>query len=130
MQEGVKEQEKRLSILKERLFETGAKRDSNINKPLIHNLKGYCRQRFGYHMTLGASKYGDSNWEKGIHTKVYLESLDRHLASYMENDRSEDHLSAIMFAINGIMDNEKNEGIPANYYFEKLSPYNKELITI
>lgn len=107
----------RLDKVKNRIFESGAQRDSNDNKPFIHNLKGYLRQRFGYHMNLGSNKYGDGNWEKGMPTNQYLESMDRHLASYMEGDRSEDHLSAIIFGINGIMQNEKNEGISVDYYF-------------
>lgn len=113
----------RLKLIKEqfnntpRIFETGAKRDSNSEKPFIHCLKGYTRQRFGYHMTLGANKYGNSNWELGIPTEVYLESIDRHLASYMEGDRSEDHLSAILFGIQGCMINEQKQGINSDYYF-------------
>lgn len=104
-----------------RQFDSGAKRDGNSTKPYIHNLLGYTRQRFGYHMTTGSNKYGDGNWLKGLPTECYLESIDRHLASYMEGDRSEDHLSAIMFGIQGCMINEKKEGIKSDYYFNKLS---------
>lgn len=110
--------EGRLSKVKERVFESGAKRDDNSGKPFIHNLKGYTRQRFGYHMTTGALKYGDGNWTKGMPTDQYLESVDRHLAAYMEGDRSEDHLSAILFGVQGCMINEQSEGIKADYYFK------------
>tara|TARA_R110000868_G_scaffold14414_2_gene67020 strand:- start:30049 stop:30603 length:555 start_codon:yes stop_codon:yes gene_type:complete len=103
-----------------RVFESGAKRDSNSNKPYIHNLRPYTRLRFGYHMTLGAFKYGDNNWLLGMPTDQYLESVDRHLALYMSGDTSEDHLSAIIFGIQGCMINEEKEGIQANHYFEKL----------
>jgi hypothetical protein len=102
-----------------RKFNTGAQRDQNDTKPFIHCLKGYVRQRFGYHMNKGAKKYGVNNFEKGIPTDVYLESVDRHLASYMEGDRSEDHLSAIIFGVQGCMLNEQKEGIKADYYFNK-----------
>ncbi len=101
-----------------RIYTTGAQRDSNSNKPFIHNLLGYTRQRFGYHMTIGSNKYGDGNWLKGLPTECYLESLDRHLAAYMDGDRSEDHLSAIIFNTQGIMLNEKNEGIKSDHYFK------------
>lgn len=111
----------RLAAVKSRVFDTGAKRDSNDGKPFIHNLLGYTRQRFGYHMAIGARNYGDGNWLKGLPTACYLESVDRHLASYMEGDRSEDHLSAIMFGIQGCMINEKNDGLEANYYFNQKS---------
>jgi hypothetical protein len=102
----------------EREFQSGAKRDSNKDKPFIHNLRGYTRQRYGYHTNLGSKKYGDGNYLKGIPTEVYLESLDRHLAAYMEGDRSEDHLSAIMFGCQGCMLNEQKEGISPDHYFK------------
>lgn len=102
-----------------RLFETGAKRDSNSMKPFIHNLRGYTRQRYGYHTNLGSSKYGDGNFLKGIPTEVALESLDRHLAAFMEGDRSEDHLSAIIFGAQLCMLNEQKEGIQADHYFKQ-----------
>ena len=127
-EELIVEQVKRLKLINENIikkeireFESGAKRDGNSNKPYIHNLLGYTRQRFGYHMTKGSNKYGDGNWLKGLPTDCYLESIDRHLAAYMDGDRSEDHLSAIMFGIQGCMINEKKEGIKSDYYFNKLS---------
>ena len=116
-QEDLLAQEHRLEAVK-REFETGAKRDSNYNKPFIHNLRGYTRQRFGYLTNLGARNYGDGNFLKGIPTPVALESLDRHLAAYMEGDRSEDHLAAIMFGAQLCMLNEQSEGVPADYYFK------------
>ena len=103
---------------KAREFATGAKRDNNENKPFVHNIKGYTRLRFGYHMTLGAKNYGDSNWEKGMPSESYLESVDRHLAKYLVGDRSEDHLSAIIFGIQGCMINEQKEGISDDHYFK------------
>lgn len=102
-----------------RVFETGAKRDSNSMKPFIHNLRGYTRQRYGYHTNLGSAKYGDGNFLKGIPTEVALESLDRHLAAFMEGDRSEDHLSAIIFGAQLCMLNEQKEGLQADFYFKQ-----------
>ena len=55
-----------------RQFSTGAHRDSNTNKPFIHNLLGYTRQRFGYLTNLGAHRYGDGNFKKGIPSDVAL----------------------------------------------------------
>lgn len=111
-------QAKALGIDLTRTFESGAKRDGNDTKPYIHTLMGYTRQRFGYHMNIGAKKYGNWNFTKGIPTECYLESLDRHLAAYMSGDRSEDHLSAIIFNAQGCMLNEQAGGITSNYYFE------------
>ncbi len=103
---------------KPRTFESGAKRDNNNNKPFIHNLLGYTRQRFGYHMNIGARNYGDKNFLLGMTTESALESMDRHFAAYMEGDRSEDHLSAIIFGSQLCMLNEKKEGIEADHYFK------------
>ncbi len=101
-----------------RIFESGAKRDSNENKPFCHMIRGYTRQRIGYHLNLGAKSYGNNNFLLGIPTETYLESLDRHLASFMEGNRDEDHLAAIFFGIQGCMLNEQKEGIPADHYFK------------
>jgi hypothetical protein len=101
-----------------RVFETGAKRDSNYAKPFIHNLQGYTRLRFGYHTNLGARKYGDGNFLKGIPTPVALESLDRHLALYLVGDRSEDHLSAIIFNAQLCMLNERDEGMQSDHFYK------------
>lgn len=102
-----------------RIFESGAKRDGDKNKPFIHNLLGYTRKRFGYHMNKNSKKYGDNNWLKGMPTDQYLQSVDRHLADYINGDRSEDHLSAMIFGIQGCMINEQKEGIKEDYYFSK-----------
>ncbi len=104
-----------------RKFDTGAQRDSNASKPFIHTLLGYTRLRFGYHMNKGARKYGNFNFTKGIPTDCYLESLDRHLAMYMSGDRTEDHLSEIIFNAQGCMLNEEKEGIKANHFFDEKS---------
>jgi hypothetical protein len=101
-------------------FSSGALREDKSNKPYVHNLKGYTRLRFGYHMNLGSRAHGDSNWELGLPTSSYLESLDRHLAQYLDGDRSIDHLSSLLFNLQGIMINEQKEGIEADYYFNKL----------
>lgn len=109
-----------------RVFASGAQRDANIDKPFIHNLRGYTRQRFGYLMTAGARKYGDSNFLKGMPSEVYLESLDRHLAAYLEGDRTEDHLAAIIFGAQGCMLNEQKEGITAKHYYNMKTTTKKK----
>lgn len=100
-------------------FKSGAKREEKSNKPYVHSIKGYTRLRFGFHMNLGAKAHGDKNWEKGLPTDSYLESVDRHLAQYLNGDRSEDHLSAIIFNTQGLMINEQKEGVKEDYYFNK-----------
>jgi hypothetical protein len=103
---------------RERIFDSGAKRDSDENKPYVHNLHGYTRLRFGYHTRMGARKYGDGNFENGFPNKSLIQSNDRHWAQYLDGDRSEDHLSAILFGINCLMDNDKKDGIKPDNWFK------------
>lgn len=102
-----------------RIFDSGAKRDSDNDKPYVHNILGYTRLRYGYHSNLGAAKYGDGNFKLGFPKESAIQSLDRHLAKYMDGDRSEDHLSAIIFNTQLIMLAEQKEGIKVDHYFNK-----------
>lgn len=101
-----------------RVFESGSKRDNDTHKPLTTALTAYARLRYGYHLRKGSNNYGKNNWQLGQPSEAVLESLDRHLAQYMAGDRSEDHLSAIMFGVVMLMQNEEREGIKPDNYFE------------
>ncbi len=101
-----------------RVFDSGSQRDNDFNKPLTTNLTPYARLRYGYHMRKNANKYGKGNWELGQPNEALLESADRHLCQYMMGDRSEDHLSAIIFGMVMLMQNEQREGINIDFYFE------------
>ena len=103
-----------------RIFETGAKRDSDINKPYVHNLTGYLRLRFGYLTRTGAHKYGNGNFLKGFPKESAIQSLDRHWAKYLNGDNSEDHLSAMIFGIQLIMLEEQKEGLKEDHYFKYI----------
>ena len=66
---------------------------------------------------MGANKYGDGNFLKGMPKEDSIKSLDRHLAKYLDGDMSEDHLAAIIFNVQLIMLEEKKEGMQADHYF-------------
>lgn len=104
-----------------RIFESGSQRDDDTHKPLVNHLTAYVRLRFGYLLRIGANKYGKNNWQKGQPTEAALESMHRHLAKYELGDRSEDHLSAIIFNVQLIMKNEEQEGIKIDEYYETKS---------
>jgi hypothetical protein len=106
-------------INSQRTFESGSKRDDDTNKPLVNHLTAYLRLRFGYLLRMGANKYGKNNWQKGQPTEAAIESLHRHLAKYELGDRSEDHLSAIVFNVQLIMKNEEQEGINIDEYYKE-----------
>ncbi|CAB5223243.1 hypothetical protein UFOVP384_16 [uncultured Caudovirales phage] len=101
-----------------RVFESGSQRDDDTDKPLVNHLTAYLRLRFGYLLRIGANKYGKNNWQKGQPTETALESLHRHLAKYEIGDRSEDHLSAIIFNVQLIMKNEEKDGIKIDEYYK------------
>ena len=100
-----------------RVFESGSQRDDDKNKPLPNHLDPYLRLRFGYLLRMGANRYGKNNWQLGQPDESSLESIHRHLAKYEMGDRSEDHLSAIIFGIQLIMKNEQISGLDADVFY-------------
>ena len=100
-----------------RVFESGSQRDDDKNKPLPNHLDPYLRLRFGYLLRMGANRYGKNNWQFGQPDESSLESIHRHLAKYEIGDRSEDHLSAIIFGIQLIMKNEQASGVAIDAYY-------------
>jgi len=90
-----------------RSFESGAVRDRDGTKPRIDLICPFFLERLGELMRVGAEKYGDRNWEKGIPSKEYLASACRHLVKYMQDQRDEDHLSQAAFNIMGLIRNEE-----------------------
>ncbi len=88
-------------------FETGSRRDTRKGKGRFDLIPAYCIRRLAQHYENGAEKYGDRNWEKGQPSSRYLDSAFRHLINYMEGDRSEDHLMAIVWNIFGIVYNDR-----------------------
>ena len=103
-----------------RIFESGSQRDDDTDKPLVNHLTAYTRLRFGYLLREGANKYGKNNWQKGQPIETALESLHRHLAKYEVGDRTEDHLSAIIFNVQLILKNEEQEGVSVDSFYKKV----------
>ena len=97
-----------------RKFETGAIRDSEIEKEdYIETISWTAFKRYAQYMTGKKAKYGAGNFKKGIPIESYERSLVRHLQKYLENKHEdgvvevgEDHLSAMIFNIFGIMHEE------------------------
>lgn len=51
------------------------------------------------HFEEGAKKYGDSNWQKGIPARCYIDSAVRHLFKWIRNDTDEPHDRAFVWNI-------------------------------
>ena len=56
---------------------------------------------------LGAQKYTDRNWEKGIPFSRYVDSAKRHLDKFVMGMTDEDHLAAAAWNILAIMHHEE-----------------------
>lgn len=94
-------------------FATGAVRDTEEGKPRPDLIPGCCMLRIGKRFGMGAEKYGERNFEKGIPSSRTLASLCRHLEQYKMGDTSEDHLGAIVANAVFLMFNEhKFKGDP------------------
>jgi len=100
-----------------RHFDTGAQRDDGDSKPdLVETTSYTALRRFAVYMTAKAKKYGAGNWRKGIPIESYEKSLQRHLSAYFINkyengslEPEEDHLSAAMFNLMGIIHEEEQD---------------------
>jgi len=85
---------------KRQKFETGMVRDTNDDKPRYDLIWLQGLKRVAELMARGAKKYGARNWEKAStqeELERFQESLLRHTFQYLEGDRSEDHMAAIVF---------------------------------
>lgn len=87
-------------------FKTGSRRDSREGKGRFDLIPPKPLKRLAKHYENGAKKYGDRNWQLGQPSTRFFDSLVRHAFAYMDGDRGEDHLAAIVFNAFGMMYNE------------------------
>ena len=101
-----------------RTFDSGARRDSAAGKPRPDLLSPFATMRRGRVMELGARKYGERNWEKGMPLSVFAASANRHFIQFLAGDTDEDHLAHCAFNLDAIMHGQEmiKRGIwPAEY---------------
>lgn len=81
------------------VFATGAQRDIAEEKPRPDLRSPFAAERCGRWMALGAKKYSENNWMRGMPFSRVLASLCRHLMQYQQGDTTsgDDHLAAIVF---------------------------------
>lgn len=92
--------------MEQRLFETGAVRDSADGKGDMSLLAHAAILRLSKHYENGAKHYGRYNWNRGILVSSFLDSALRHLFKYLDGWDDEDHLSAAAFNVLGAMEME------------------------
>jgi hypothetical protein len=84
-------------------FETGARRDTQDDKPRFDLIPTASLERLAGLYGRGAEKYGPYNWARGIPVSRNIASLERHLQQYKRGDRDEDHLAAVAWNAFAIM---------------------------
>lgn len=84
-------------------FTSGARRDISTGKPRYDLISLPALRRWAELMGRGADKYGSRNWELGMPASRFAESGLRHFFQYMEGDRTEDHLAAVLFNIGAMI---------------------------
>ena len=90
-------------------FTSGARRDISRGKDRYDLIPLKALKRWAGLMGRGAEKYGDRNWEKGMPATRFSESALRHFFQYMEGDRTEDHLAAVLFNIGSMIHFENGQ---------------------
>ena len=89
------------------IFEGGAQREAATGKGRFDLVPPYPHRRLAAHYENGAAKYAERNWEKGLPLSRFVDSAERHLNQFKAGDRTEDHLSAVLWNIYGYMDTER-----------------------
>ena len=89
-------------------FATGAVRDPSTGKGRFDLLPPAALFRWARWTELGAVKYSDRNWEKGIPISRCWDSAVRHMLKYLDGHTDEDHLAAALWNIAAIMHFEEH----------------------
>jgi len=84
-------------------FETGARRDTDADKPRYSLVPPKVLRRIVMIFTKGAVKYGDHNYQKGMPYSRYLDSAIRHEEQFRDGETDEDHLAQACWNLMAIM---------------------------
>lgn len=87
--------------------ENAAQREPDKGKGRPALITPFALTRLSKWYALGAEKYGDRNYEKGMPFSRYTDSMFRHVIAWMKGDESEDHLSAIAWNSFAIMHHQE-----------------------
>ncbi len=87
-------------------FKTGAKRDIQLGKGRYDLLPMHALYRVARVFELGAIKYDQENWRKGIPLRRYADSAMRHLCKFLQGARDEDHAAQAAWNILCLIETE------------------------
>lgn len=87
--------------------EDKAVREPSTGKGRYDLISPFATRRLAEWYELGAQKYADRNWEKGIPFSRYIDSAKRHLDKFVMGMEDEDHLAAAAWNIFAIMHHQE-----------------------
>ena len=108
--------------------ENAAQREPTTGKGRPDLITPFGLTRLSKWYELGANKYGDRNWEKGMPFSRYTASMFRHVIAWMKGDKSEDHLSAIAWNSLAIIHHQELNEMKWDDMEDYSSRLNKEVI--
>lgn len=91
-----------------------AEREPSIGKGRFDLITPFGLERLAKWYELGAKKYSDRNWEKGIPFSRYFDSAMRHMTKFMMGRIDEDHLAAAVWNLMAIMHHQELGEIELN----------------
>ncbi|MDR2170616.1 MAG: DUF5664 domain-containing protein [Planctomycetaceae bacterium] len=98
--------------IKMKQFASGAKRSIDADNVAYHLLPPKALELAAMVFKQGETKYGKNNWKKGFPTDDILNHAIRHIFLFLQDDKSEPHLSHalcnLMFACHFEYENQKN----------------------
>lgn len=86
------------------IYADGAMREPATGKGRYDLLPVFATRRLACWYELGAKKYADRNWEKGMPFSRCIDAAKRHLDKYIMSMHDEDHLAAAVWNLMAIME--------------------------
>lgn len=99
-----------------------AMREPSTGKGRYDLVSPFATRRLAEWYELGAKKYADRNWEKGMPYSRYVDSAKRHLDKFVMGMEDEDHLAAVVFNVFAIMHHQELGQIELDDMPHYLSP--------
>ena len=111
-----------------KVYESGARRDSQGGKGRYDLLPPLALKRLAQHYENGAKKYDPHNWEKGMDVSRMFSSGIGHAFQALAGERDEDHLIAAIWNLIAIVEYEERvrlgilppelfDGLSSLYYY-------------
>lgn len=78
-------------------YESGATRSADAEGTRYDLLSPVALRAYAERMALGVASHGERNWERGVPMSAVIRHLMRHLVQWLDGDKSDDHLAAVLW---------------------------------